>query len=619
MADKKLDFKIVVKDGFSSGFKKFATGLKTIGKSLFSFKTALVGVAGVAGVGLLIKKTLESIDEVAKLSRVLGVSVRELQQLKFAAGISGVSLDTLARGIRTLSKITNDFATKNLKSYESSFAKLGLTAEDLRDVQHDQVELFALVGDRLNKLSNGFEKTAIAQELFGGRASQILLVLEDGVDTFNALRREADELGLTMTQQTAKGVENANDSLLRLTSLTNALRENFVASLAPAISEFVDILKNRFKQAVEDSGGSVRDFSRRLAVSFLNAIVGVIQALEFLGNALVKFVKQQQRTALQLQFINEQMGRSSVSILKDYLKVMHILIHGSDKASDEITENNRKILEEFKKLEKPLDFSGAVETLKSFAAEIDETIGKDDFFETFGQSIDNVSTKFNGMLSEAQNFGEVIEGITEGAKKGFKKFENSILPLQDAFENITAKGLDQASDALTALVMGTKTAKEAFREFALSIVSDLTKMIIKQMLFNAISGFFGGFGGGANAGGAAGVSSSAPTGSKLSLFNKPTNAQFLADGGNVQRGRTYMVGERGVELFTPNQSGAIVPNDALGGNGVVVNQTINVSTGVAQTVRTEIAQLMPDIARASKNAVLDARRRGGTFADAFGG
>ena len=54
-----------------------------------------------------------------------------------------------------------------------------------------------------------------------------------------------------------------------------------------------------------------------------------------------------------------------------------------------------------------------------------------------------------------------------------------------------------------------------------------------------------------------------------------------------------------------------------GGGGVSVNQTINISTGVSQTVRAEIAQLMPQIANSAKAAVLDAKQRGGTFSKAF--
>ena len=91
-----------------------------------------------------------------------------------------------------------------------------------------------------------------------------------------------------------------------------------------------------------------------------------------------------------------------------------------------------------------------------------------------------------------------------------------------------------------------------------------------------------------------------------------------AIGGPVQRGNPYVVGERGPELFVPSRTGSIVPNDKMTGGGqVVVNQTINVSTGVQQTVRTEIKSLMPQIAESAKAAVADAKRRGGSYGRAF--
>ena len=54
-----------------------------------------------------------------------------------------------------------------------------------------------------------------------------------------------------------------------------------------------------------------------------------------------------------------------------------------------------------------------------------------------------------------------------------------------------------------------------------------------------------------------------------------------------------------------------------GGDTVTINQNINVTTGVQQTVRAEVMGLMPQIAEASKAAVLDAKRRGGAFGKAF--
>jgi phage-related minor tail protein len=42
------------------------------------------------------------------------------------------------------------------------------------------------------------------------------------------------------------------------------------------------------------------------------------------------------------------------------------------------------------------------------------------------------------------------------------------------------------------------------------------------------------------------------------------NIPHVATGGPVASGYTYLVGERGPELFVPGASGAIVPNEGLG-------------------------------------------------------
>jgi hypothetical protein len=44
-----------------------------------------------------------------------------------------------------------------------------------------------------------------------------------------------------------------------------------------------------------------------------------------------------------------------------------------------------------------------------------------------------------------------------------------------------------------------------------------------------------------------------------------------ANGGPVTGGSSYLVGERGAEIFTPSTSGNITPNNAMGGNTITVN------------------------------------------------
>ena len=65
-------------------------------------------------------------------------------------------------------------------------------------------------------------------------------------------------------------------------------------------------------------------------------------------------------------------------------------------------------------------------------------------------------------------------------------------------------------------------------------------------------------------------------------------------------------------MLHPNET--VIDHTKGQSQGVVINQTINVTTGVQSTVRAEIANLLPQIQEASKQAVLNAKRRGGSFA-----
>ena len=152
------------------------------------------------------------------------------------------------------------------------------------------------------------------------------------------------------------------------------------------------------------------------------------------------------------------------------------------------------------------------------------------------------------------------------------------------------------------IVQGTMSVKDAFRNMAQSIISQLLDVLVVQRLVSGIS---------------TGLQTAFPNVFGTTSGTGPTTG---AIGGSIQRGRPTLIGERGPEVFIPASSGSIIANKRLSdGGGVTVNQTINVTTGVQQTVRSEIVNLMPQIASATKAAVADSRLRGGSFSKAFGG
>ena len=175
-------------------------------------------------------------------------------------------------------------------------------------------------------------------------------------------------------------------------------------------------------------------------------------------------------------------------------------------------------------------------------------------------------------------------GVKE-AKKNLKDLKSDAEKARDALAS-------SMESAMMDLVNGTKTVAQAFKSMASEVIRELYRIYVVKKITGMVTG--------------------ALEKSDVPLFSGKAN------GGPVEGGGRYLVGERGPEIFTPSSSGNITPNSKMsGGAGVTVVQNINVTTGVQQTVRAEIRQLMPQIAASAKGAVLDAKRRGGSYGSSF--
>ena len=115
------------------------------------------------------------------------------------------------------------------------------------------------------------------------------------------------------------------------------------------------------------------------------------------------------------------------------------------------------------------------------------------------------------------------------------------------------------------IIRGTMTVADAFRNM-LNRIADHFLDTAARMLANQFQqGILGLF---------RNLFSPAPIKDVQGSF-MPSNPNFRgarAEGGSVKGGSSYLVGERGAELFTPGVSGMITPNHALGGStSIVVN------------------------------------------------
>ena len=168
--------------------------------------------------------------------------------------------------------------------------------------------------------------------------------------------------------------------------------------------------------------------------------------------------------------------------------------------------------------------------------------------------------------------------LDDAAKKASDELAEKYKKLGDAIKtNVT--------DAILGAIEGTKSLGET----ALGIV----KQLARQFLTMGINQGFGALG---QTGGILG---------KLFGGGK-------ASGGTVQGGRSYMVGERGPELFTPGRTGSIAPSGSFGGANVTVN--VDASGSNVEGNADQASQLGKAIGIAVQQELIKQKRPGGLLA-----
>lgn len=206
-------------------------------------------------------------------------------------------------------------------------------------------------------------------------------------------------------------------------------------------------------------------------------------------------------------------------------------------------------------------------------------------------------------LAEKERLKEQEVEAEKEKQKALRKAEKEEEAAQRQLARMRDRFSGQMADGFVDAITGAKSFADAMKGVAKSVVDSLLKMIIQKLItdqiFNAMMPFI------SSVPGATGGSTPLPSG----------------DGGGFTGygPRSGGIDGRGgfPAILHPNET--VIDHTRGQGSGVVINQSINISTGVQQTVRAEIANLMPQIQNATKAAVADARMRGGSYSKALVG
>lgn len=305
--------------------------------------------------------------------------------------------------------------------------------------------------------------------------------------------------------------------------------------------------RNQLQQQVtEDSIINSVQESKALR-DYQDSINGVnAQILELTGNlkeaALIRFDQQNKSLVDRFTAEGNTQAIKQLQTLRDYAgaqAAVNKLIEDADRAENELANTEARITLS-QKVGAISEIGALSQTSIARQKTIEQLQAIYDKQEQIAQASGNPK-----LLQDADNLKLKIDELIASSDLLAEKF-NTIFT-------------DSFSSAFSDFVTGAKSASDAFKAFADSVVSQIAR-IAAQNIANDIFGSAGT--GGGNSGVFSGIGS----------FFADLFGGARAGGGNVDYNKAYMVGENGPEMFLPGSSGTIIPNGSIGSNVVHIHQ-----------------------------------------------
>lgn len=215
--------------------REFNENLKLSLALLTGVGAAIVGAAG--GVFAFVASTTQAADALTDMNAETGISVESIQELGFAAELSGSSAEAMTASLAGLAKVSGD-AARGLGKGKKAFDELGISVKDASgnvktaDVLFNELrESFARLGT-----DKATQKSIIASL---GLDSSTLQLLNATNDEVGALTAKARALGIVTTEQ-AEAAAAFQDSLGIAKFAVSALSQQIAINLAPSTQRITD-------------------------------------------------------------------------------------------------------------------------------------------------------------------------------------------------------------------------------------------------------------------------------------------------------------------------------------------------------------------------------------------
>jgi len=230
-----------VEKGIEGTSKKGAGFAQTLGKA-FGGAAKVVGAISTAAIalgGAFVKGAMDVSDygsEVNDMSQKLNMSAKGFQEWRYILGQSGVDIGVLQGGMKKLSE--------SAVAGSESFDKLGISQEQLSTLSTE--ELFNTTIAKLSEMEAGNERTALASDLFGRSATELLPILNSGAAGIEEMRKQAEDYGLVMSDEAVKASDDFGDSVSLMQQTLTGMKNRMMGEFLPTLTLVTDGLAKLF-------------------------------------------------------------------------------------------------------------------------------------------------------------------------------------------------------------------------------------------------------------------------------------------------------------------------------------------------------------------------------------
>ena len=224
-------------------FEKFGSVMKSVGKALAVTMAAIGTAAVAAGKKLwdMANDVAEAGDAIDKTSQKIGISAESYQEWDYVFQRCGADVNNLQTGMKKLSGVITD-AAGGSDSAAQKLSAVGLSIEDLNGKSQD--EQLSIVIAALQDMESGAARTAAANDLLGKSATDMAAVLNMTAEETDALKQEAQDYGMVMSNEAVAASAAFEDSLTRMQGTIGGLKNRMVGELLPGITMIMDGLSD---------------------------------------------------------------------------------------------------------------------------------------------------------------------------------------------------------------------------------------------------------------------------------------------------------------------------------------------------------------------------------------